>query len=424
MRYVIIGNGIAGNTAAEKLRDLDPRADITMVSDEAQSFYTACALPHYLSGDIKRNALFVKRRRDYQRDRIKVVFGRRVLALNTVDKKVVFDGDALDYDRLVLAIGARPLVPPIEGAKLPGVCTFKYIADALQIVRHIPKTAVVVGSGPIGTEVAIALRKKGAKVYIIELLARMMPRLFDDRPASLLSGILAAHDIEVSTGERAVRIIGGESVEGIVTDKRSMSCDLVVMAAGMRPNSEIAREAGISVAARGGIIVDREMRTSSSDIFACGDCVEAADLITGAPSMIQLWHNAKDQAIVAASNAAGRQCSYSGSINITSLDVFGNHAVSFGTVQADLAGQAGIEVIDKAHGENGYHRLVLDHGRIVGAQFVGDLEDMGAVLFSLIRRDRLQDLVEFGQDLSAPSIIQHNYRFPRFLAARKRALAT
>ncbi len=422
MRFVVIGNGIAGNTAAEKVRELDPRAEITMVSDESESFYTACALPHYLSGDIKRNALFVKRRRDYQSHRIKPVFGCRVVALDTANKKVIFDGGSLDYDRLVLATGARPLVPPIEGVQLPGVCTFKYIGDAARIAKHIPETAVVVGSGPIGTEVAIALRKKGAKVYIIELMGRMMPRLFDDRAASLLSGILAARGIEVSTGERALRIVGNGRVEAIVTDKRTVGCELIVMAAGMRANSEIAKEAGISVAARGGIIVDRQMMTSSSEVFACGDCVEAADFLTGAPSMIQLWHNAKDQAEVAASNAAGTQRNYSGSINITSLDVFGNHAVSFGTVQADLAGRAGIEVIDKAHGENGYHRLVLDHGRIVGAQFVGDLEDMGAVLFSLIRKDKLQDLVEFGQGLPATSVIQRNYRFARFLAARKRAL--
>ena len=114
-----------------------------------------------------------------------------------------------------------------------------------------------------------------------------------------------ANGVDIFTGERVVRLLGAEKVEGIVTDQRTISCEMVIMAAGMRPNSELAREAGIGVAARGGIIVDQRMATSAPDIYACGDCVEAPDLITGAPGMIQLWHNAKEQGEVAGSNAAG-----------------------------------------------------------------------------------------------------------------------
>jgi NADH oxidase (H2O2-forming) len=190
------------------------------------------------------------------------------------------------------------------------------------------------------------------------------------------------------------------------------------MAAGMRPNSELAKEAGIGVAARGGIIVDRHMATSAPDVFACGDCVEAADLITGAPAMIQLWHNAREQGEVAAYNAAGVPRAFSGSINITSLDVFETHAVSFGTIAADLAQQEGIEVVEEFHGDRDHHRLVIKQGRVVGAQFIGDVKDMGAVLYALIRKDRLSELREYGSGRPTMAMLHRHYRLSPFLAKK------
>jgi NADH oxidase (H2O2-forming) len=421
MRFVVVGNGIAGNTAADKIREMDREAEITIISDQAHSFYSACALPHYLAGDLGKRGVFIKTREDYRENGVRVLLGRRVVSISTGEKKVILEAASIDYDRLLLATGSRPLVPPIEGIGLPGVSTFKYLDDAVRIAKKVPETAAVIGSGPIGIEAATALRKRGAKVYIIELMGRIMPRLFDDRPALMLSEILSGHGIKVLTGERVISIVGSAKVEGITTDKRTIGCDLIVMAAGMRPNSEIAKQSGVAVASRGGIIVDRHMQTNVVDVYACGDCVEAADLITGGPSMIQLWHNAKEEAEVAASNAVGVRRRYAGSINITSLDVFGNHAVSFGNTEADLAAQEGVEIVEKPHGERGYHRLVLKDGRVVGAQFVGDLEDMGAVLYTLIRKDRLDELVEFGQGRPATSILQQNYRFARFLSARRQA---
>jgi len=421
MKYVVIGNGIAGNTAAATIRQLDQSGEITLVSDQLHSFYSACALPHYLAGELKKRGLYVKTRKDYHKDGLKLAFGEKVISLDTGAKNVVLEKAALNYDKLIIASGSRPLIPPIDGVRLPGVYTFKYLDDAVGIARAIPKAAVVVGSGPIGVEAAIALTKRGAKVHVVELMGRVMPRLFDARPASMLAEMLASHGIEALTGERVVGIVGTESVEGLVTDKRTIKCDLIVMAVGMRPNSEFAKDDGVAVAARGGIVVNRQMATSVPDVYACGDCVEAADLITGGPSMIQLWHNAKEQGEVAASNAAGVPRTYAGSINITSLDVFGNHAVSFGNIEADFAHQQDIELVEKSHGARGYHRLILKQGRIVGAQFVGDVEDMGAVLYTLLRRDSLDELREFGDGRPAASILQQSYRFPKFLAGRRLA---
>jgi NADH oxidase (H2O2-forming) len=419
LRFVVIGNGIAGNTAAGVIRQVDREAAITLVSEEKHSFYTACALPHYVAGDLKQRDLFVKTRPDYRKDGLGVRFGHRVVSLRPQDRTVLLEGGSVDYDRLIIATGSRPFLPPLEGIKLPGVYTFKYLDDAVRIVQTLPGTAVIVGTGPIGIEAGIALRRRGVAVYMIELMNRIMPRIFDDRPASLLNDILRTNGVEVLTGERVVRVMGAEKVEGIVTDRRTISCEMVIMAAGMRPNSELAREAGIGVATRGGIMVDQRMATSAADIYACGDCVEAPDLITGAPGMIQLWHNAKEQGEVAGSNAAGVARRFAGSVNITSLDIFDNHAVSFGSIYADVSHEEGIEVIETSHGSGVYHRLVLRHGQVVGAQFVGHTQDMGSVLYALIRKDRLNDLREFGTGLPLARVFHRHHGLARLLAARK-----
>ncbi|OGO36960.1 MAG: hypothetical protein A2147_09800 [Chloroflexi bacterium RBG_16_57_8] len=447
MRFVIIGNGVAGNTAASTIRKLDSQAEITIVTDQVNSFYTACALPHYLAGELKKRGLFVKTREDYRKERVKLAAGRKVLSIVPADKKVTLEKKepqarspvppdpgslrenggtgvpacetvSLDYDRLIIAAGSRPSMPPIEGVGLTGVHTFKYLDDAVQVLRSLPQTAVVVGTGPIGVEAGIALNKRGVKVHLIEFMDRIMPRIFDSGPSSMLRAILEQHGIEVFTGERVLHIVGEGKVESVVTDKRTIPCQLVIMAAGMRANSELAKEAGIGVAARGGIIVNNQMATSVPDIYACGDCVEAADLITGAPSMIQLWHNAREQGEVAAHNAAGVPRSYSGSINITSLDVFDTHAVSFGTIAADLAQQEGIEVIEKPHGDHDYHLLILKQGQVVGAQFIGDVQDMGAVLYALIRKDRLSERREFGSGRPTIAMLQREYRLSPFLSKK------
>ena len=136
MRFVVLGNGIAGNTAAEVIRQIDGEAEIRLVSDEKHSFYTACALPHYLAGDLKKRGLFVKTRPDYRSDRMKLSFGHRVVSLNTADKRLNLEDGTIDYDRLVIATGSRPFLPPIEGIKLPGVRTFKYLDDAGPILSR------------------------------------------------------------------------------------------------------------------------------------------------------------------------------------------------------------------------------------------------------------------------------------------------
>ncbi len=411
MNVLIIGNGVAGNTVGSTIRHLDSQAEITIVSEEAYPEYSACALPYYLAGELERKRLFLRTRKDYSGERIKTIFGQKVLAIDPESKRVSLDSKNLAYDKLIIATGGKPIVPPIKGIGLNGVFPLKTLDDTDQIINYAGKTAVVVGSGPIGVETAVALHKRGLRVYLIELLERVMPRVFDETPSSLLREMLEQEGIEVSTGERVVAISGSDRAEGIVTEKRRLECDIVILGAGVKPNIELAKQAGIEIGGLGGISVTRQMMTNSPDIYACGDCVEAEDMISGEPTLSLLWHNARQQGEVAGYNCSGVDRSYSGSQNITSLDIFGIHIASFGCPQAESSQNGDIEIIEKFGGKN-YRRLVIAEGKLIGAQFIGDARDMGALLSLQVRKDNLSEFVKAAGRSESP----WNYRVARCIA--------
>jgi len=414
MKVIVIGNGIAGNTASSTIRRLDSQADITIISEEPHPEYSACALPYYIAGELERQSLFLRTSEDYAREGIKTILGQKVTAIDPENKKVSLDAKSLTYDKLIVATGSKPIVPPVKGFDLDGVFPLKSVNDADRILHYSAKAAAVVGSGPIGVEASIALSKRGLRVYLVELLDRVMPRVFDETPAALLRGILEEQGIKVFTGEKVTTISGNGKVEGIVTDKRQIECDMVIFGVGMKSNIELAKQSGLKIGGLGGISVDRHMMTSFDDIYACGDCVEAEDMITGKPTLSLLWHNAKQQGEVAGYNCAGVSRNYLGSQNITSTDIFGIHVASFGCLAAESSQQDNIEVIEKLRGKN-YHRLSVAKGKLVGAQFIGDARDMGALLSILVKGESLSAIKQAISKTPTPL----HYRVAQYLASSR-----
>ncbi len=391
MKVIIIGNGVTGNTASSTIRRLDSQAGITIISEETYPEYSACALPHYIAGELRRQKLFLRAKKDYSRERIKTIFGQKVIRVSPEEKKVFFDTKSLAYDKLVIATGSKPIVLPLKGVNLNGVFTLKSLDDADQIFNYAGKTAVIIGSGPIGVETSVALTKRGLRVYLVESLNRIMPRVFDERSASLLRDILEERGIKVLTGEAVTSIIGSGKVEGIVTDKQHIKCDMVILSVGMKPNVELAQKSGLNIGKLGGLSVTQQMLTSSRDVYAGGDCVETEDMVTGNRSLSLLWHNAKRQGEVIGYNCCGIPKSYLGSVNITSLDIFGINAASFGRIEAEVSRYKDTEIIERHSGEN-YYRLILYRERLIGAQSIGNAQDMGALLFALIGRHNLNKI--------------------------------
>lgn len=382
-RILIIGDGIAGNTAAFTIRELNKHVNITVLSAENTYLYSACAFPNYLAREIPRDKVFLTDYSDYAKVRIDIILGCKVIRIDPACSEVVTETGRRPFDKLIIATGSKPLIPKIQGLDKQGVFSLKTLSDADSISGFPGKKAVVIGAGAIGLEVALALKETGYQVSVIECLEWMLPRLFDEKPSQLLRKAVEGYGVKVFTKEMVKKIKGNGRVQNIVTDRQEIKCDTVIIAAGMRPNIELAKEAGIRIGECGGIWVDEHMMTSIENIYACGDCVEAQDIITGRPSLSLLWHNAKEQGRVAGFNCIGLIRSYPGSLNVTGINIFGTHAVSIGRISGDLRGNS-VEIVERTYGDD-YRRLLIVDGRLVGIQTIGRSKHLGA-FFSVMQR--------------------------------------
>jgi NADH oxidase (H2O2-forming) len=243
--------------------------------------------------------------------------------------------------------------------------------------------------------VAVALRFRGYEVTIVEMLDHILPLGFDKKGALKVKGFLEENGIEVRVNERATGIQGGTRVEGLATEKGGIPCDTLVWAIGMHPRTELVRDAGIALGETGGILVDSHMETSIPGIYACGDCVESADMLTGLPGLSLFWHNANRQGAVAGDNCVGVPRHYAGSQNLLNVDVFGNHVVAFGHTEEMLREREGPSaqpgIIDEER-EGGYFRLVVQGDRCMGAQFINMEKDLGLVWSIMSKRESIAGL--------------------------------
>ena len=375
---VIIGNGAAGNSAADTIRQHDPHIPIIMIAREELPEYSACALPDCLAGWVTRDKLFIKKTEDYLRMGIQMRWGQELIRIDADQRILITSQETMAYDRLILATGSRAVIPSIPGADLYGNFVVKTVADIDAIRTHQPREVLVVGSGNIGVEVAEALQVRGCQVTMVELRERILPRIFDEEPACRIQQILADHGIKVLTGEKVLAIKGGHGVEEAATDKRTIKCDTVIWAAGVKQNVEQAQAAGIKIGKLGGIQVDAYMRTNLTDVYACGDCIESVDLLTGYPSLSLLWPNAIKQGQVAALNCLGQDIHYAGAVSLVVEDIYGVTAVSMG-ITADALADRGCEVLEGDYSGQ-YWRLLVQDDRIMGMQSLGITVGLGAIM--------------------------------------------
>ena len=384
MRIVIIGNGIAGNSVAEKIRELDKNISVTIVSEENFNEYSACVLANFLAGEIDRKSVFIKSSRDYRKNNINTILGKKVIKICSKDKEIYFDNyQKLSYDKLVLSIGSHSFIPNIWGVNMKGVFLFKSISDIDKIIFFNPKKVAVIGSGPIGIEASAALKKRGCEVYLIEALNWIMPKLFDENPAIILKKALEKNGIHIKTGERLIEIFGSNEVEGIKTDRDLIKCDAVILAIGTKPNVGLAVQSGIKIGKLGGIKVDNFLQTSEEGIYACGDCIETNNNIDNGKCLNMLWSNAKSQGDVVGFNLLGNERRYYGSENIMVLHIFENYAVSIGKTYLFVCRNKGVETKELIKKDR-YMRIVSKKNRLIGVQVINEFHFVG-LLLGLIR---------------------------------------
>ena len=373
-QYVIIGNGVAGNEALDVIRRLKPAARVVLVAEEPHPFYSACVLSDYVAGDTGRKGLFLKKTTDYHGVELKL--GETVTAVDVGKQRVCLGKGSIPYDRLILSLGGDAVVPPVPGASGRGVAVLKTLRDAEKLIRSRAPEAVVVGSGPTGIEAAIALTKRGVRVTLIELLGSVLPTLFDPDVGGKLERILTEHAVRVHTGERVEEVLRTKgSVSGVRTDKREIPCRLVLFAVGVRPRTTLAADGNITVGKRGGVAVNGRMETSIPGVYACGDCAEYVT-DAGASVVRQLWSTARRMGRIAGLNAAGHSGTYSDTDPGTVVDLFGTVAASVGLQAGALGSTARVT---ERQTQAGYSRIIVGGGRVVGAQFIGKLDDAWAV---------------------------------------------
>lgn len=377
MRYVIIGGSAAGVASAETIRKNDKKADITVVSDEAFPLYSRCLLTYLIAGAIDEEKLYFKDKNFYRENSIKTYLGEKAVSIETKKKNASLEnGTKIPYDRLLLATGASPQSVGVPGVVKKGVFTVRKIDDARAIIKMLDtvKSAAVLGGGLIGLRDAYALRKKGKEVAVIVKSPQILSQMVDEDASRLIASRLEKNGIKLMTGIEAKEILGKNSVEGVLLDNgRKLECQLVIIGKGVKPNVELASDAGLEVGT--GIVVDEFLQTSDNNIFAAGDAAETNDIAIGGSRINALWPMAVEQGRLAGLNMLGKKVKYDGSLSMNSVDFFGLASISMGVTKPR---EKGYEAISKKR-ENLYKKFVLKDNRIVGMVLAGDIRLSGVV---------------------------------------------
>jgi len=341
-RILIVGGVAAGPKTACRLRRLSPDADITIIDQDSLVSYGGCGIPYFVSGDVSdekelrstsfhtvRDAAFfehAKGVRALTRTRAEAI-DREAKTVRVTDLETNASRD-LPYDRLVLATGSRPFVPPIPGADLDGVFAISDLHQAIAIKDRLSKgrvgRAVVVGGGPIGIEMAESFADLwGVTTTIVELMPQLLPRIVDTIFARMLRRHLEKHGVTVCLSESVARIERhGETLRLATAGGLILEADLVILAVGVRPRSDLARTAGLLVGATGGIVVNDRLQTSDPNIYAAGDCIETTNLVTGKKSLAPFGSLANRQGRVVADNLAGIPSRFPGVIHSFVMKAF------------------------------------------------------------------------------------------------------
>ncbi len=393
---VIIGGGACGPKTAARARRLDGKAQITMIQDESLISYAACGLPYYVSRKVKsRDMLLVRDAAAFKKiSNVDVLMSTRVDSIDRTGHKVhVIDlptGNkyAIDYDKLVISTGARPVIPPLEGINLQGVHVVKTLPDADAIVEladesHV-KRAAIVGAGLIGMEMAEALTAHGIEVTIIEALDHVLPALLDDEISDLLAKPMTTMGIEFKLGQKIVRFEGDNGqLKKAVTDKESLDAEIAILAIGVRPDSKLAKDAGLEIGKFGDIVVNEYLQTSDPDIYAGGDCVANVSLLTGEKVFVPMGSTANRHGRAIGTNITGGRDKFPGVVSTACVKAFDFNVgrVGLGEKQARQAGFDVITAMVPGRDKPGYYpgskeiiiKLIVDKktGRILGGQGLG-----------------------------------------------------
>ena len=413
MKVLIIGGVAAGTKAAAKVKRQDRSAEVIVLTKDKDISYAGCGLPYYVGGLIEsREELIVNTPQKYANlTGVEVRTGKEAIALDADKKEVTVkdvqtqEEECHTYDKLVIAVGASPAVLPVDGMDQNGVFKMRTPDDAVNIrayvEEHQVKKAVVIGAGFIGLEAAENLKAKGVQVTVIDFASQVLPNILDPEMAAYVKKHLLREGIRVITGTKAEAVLGNGSVTGVKTTAGGLGCELLIAAAGIRPNTDFLADSGLEMF-KGTILTDATMKTNLADVYAAGDCAMVTNRITGKPQWSPMGSSANMEARTLAQVITGTPKRYPGVLGTGVVKLPGLNVGRTG-LNEEQAKEAGFDVItvvaptdDKAHyyPDAGFFitKLIADRAthKLLGVQVLGT----GAV-------DKMVDIAVMGINMGA-----------------------
>ena len=369
--YLIIGNGVAGTTAAEHIRKHDAKGNITILTDEGLPYYSRIRLPEYLAKEIAEEDLVIKKPKWYDELKIDLKLNSYVEKADVV-KKTVTDqnGRTYPYDKLLIAAGSHSFLPPIKGLDKDGAFSLRNVEDVRNISKYgeNAKQVVLIGGGLLGLECGNAIRKLGKKVSVVEFFPRLLPRQLDVEGAERLQALMEDMGFSFHLGAKTQEITGDKTVSGVLLEGGTLlEAQMVLISAGVRPNMALADLLGLKKDK--GIVIDKSLKTNDPNIFAAGDVAEFNGMPYG------IWPAAMDQGKIAGMNMAGGSEEYSGTTMSNKLKVVGIDLASAGKIDAENEMESKI-----VKGQDTYQKLVFEKNTIAGCIMLGNTQGFNKIV--------------------------------------------
>lgn len=406
MKYVIIGASAAGLATAQGIRSVDKKSEITILTREEYFPYSRPSISYWLKGVVNEKDMLLRKPSFYKDNNINVVTRCEVTKIDTKKKVVKSGRKEYPYDKLCLATGSKPFVPPMENVKgKKNALTFldlKAVKGVKRLANENTK-AVVIGAGLIGMKAAEGLQKICKSVDVVELAPRVLPSILDEKSAKSVKTFLEQHGIKFHLENTVKKAVSNGSTITAVELKNGevLDCDLLILAVGVRPETSLAEQSGLEV--NRGIITDPEtMQTSNPDIYAAGDCTVSVDMLDGSKKIIALWPNAVGQGTVAGVQMAGGDLRTGGTYSVNAIDFFGLRICTCGLINAK-----GEQYSDRIS-QNGdkYKRLIFEGNRLVGFVLINSSENAG-IYTSLVSSGK--DITTLcGDIMESPSLYMFN----------------
>lgn len=402
MKYVIIGASAAGLAAAEAVRKYDAQGTVTVLTEEEYMPYSRPSISYYLKGKVKESNMALRKPAFYKEKKMDVIISSKVTAIDT-EKKIVKAGRKnYPYDKLCLCTGSKPFVPPMDNVEgKANALTFLDLkaTKAVKTLANDKTRAVVIGAGLIGMKAAEGLIKICKSVDVVELAPRVLPSILDVKSAKQVKKHLENNGIRFHLENTVVKASSkGKQITAVtLKDGKKLPCDLLILAVGVRPQTELAEKAGLEV--NRGIITDTEtMQTSNPDIYAAGDCCVSTDMLDGSKKIIALWPNAVQQGNVAGAQMAGADVTVGGTYSVNAIDFFGLRICTCGLINAQ-----GEQYSDKIRQDGDvYKRLVFEGDKLVGYVLINSSVNAG-MYTNLISNKISLDTIQ-GDIMDNPSI--------------------